>query len=206
MNSHEQPLVSVDVVPMRFRSGEGISVAVGKRLFEPFIGELALPGVLLLPGESLAEAARRALSSKTNLPTGLLVDAGAFDATNRDPRGASISIAFISVQQVSTDSPESQWLALQQLLSDEQKLPFDHNGIVRAAHERLTERLWNDAQFTRSLLGERFTTADVVALKSPTPHVSNASRWLSSWGPLQRVESQQETRGVGRPSTTWSWK
>lgn len=205
--SEDQPLVSIDVVPFRYSSEAGLTFATGERIFEPFIGVQALPGVLLLSGESISQGTTRALEAKVGLSTGVTFHVGAFDSTNRDPRGATISIALASIQSPEDDSSKATWLSVDEYLNGEaEPLPFDHNSILKTAYERLTHELWNDISVTRALLGESFTTADAVAIKSPTPHTSNASRWLKAWGPLEEGEPRKATRAAGRPSTTWRWK
>jgi 8-oxo-dGTP diphosphatase len=196
----QQPLVSIDVVPLRFnREAGAIEFATGARIFEPFIGEQALPGVLLNSGESIEAAATRALDSKVGLPSGLFRQLGAYDSSNRDPRGASISIVLLSAQSNAAESKKAVWHATAP------KLPFDHEVIVREAYDRASQALWRDVSFTRSLLGERFTTADAVAIGSPTPHASNARRWFETWPHVRRVENLSKSGAVGRPAVTWEW-
>lgn len=203
----EQPLVSIDVVPFRYTSEAGLEFATGERIFEPFLGVQALPGVLLHSGESIDQGVARALAVKTGLPLGVTFHVGAFDSTNRDPRGATISIALASVQSIYDSSEKATWSSVEDYLyGDVKPLPFDHNAILKAAYERLTHELWNDISVTKALLGESFTTADALAVKPPTPHPSNTVRWLKTWGPLEKSENVKSTRGAGRPATTWSWK
>lgn len=205
--THSQPLVSIDVVPLHFnRAGGVLTYGTGKRLFEPFQGKSALPGVLLGSGESIMEAAERALRVKTDLPLGVIRQLGAFDSTNRDPRGATISIALLSVQSDVDASTLATWHSVKYFdHGGISQLPFDHDSIVQAAIERVYQVVWKDVPLTRDLLGEQFTTAQAVALAPPTPLVSNTKRWLSTWPHVQRIESTKKTGQVGRPSTTWEW-
>ncbi len=200
MSEPLQPLVSIDVVPVRYnRESAQIEFATGERIFEPFLGAQALPGVLLRSGESIDGAAERALSSKVGLPHGVFHQLGAFDSTNRDPRGATISIAILSAQAPQIISNKAVWN------STIGELPFDHSAIVEAGLEVLSQALWRDVAFTKALLGDRFTTADATAVGSPTPHVSNARRWFEVWPHVRRVEVESKPGTVGRPPITWEW-
>lgn len=195
-----QPLVSIDVVPVRYNRALGvIEFATGTRIFEPFLGEQALPGVLLSSGESINAGAIRALDVKVGLPAGVSRQLGAFDSTNRDPRGATISIALVSIQEPTANSDRAFWHA------EVSELPFDHEGIVREAFTRVSQALWKDVEFTRALLGDNFTTADALNVGSPTPHASNARRWFETWPHVRRIENLSKTGSVGRPAATWEW-
>ena len=56
----QQPLVSVDVVALSW-SDDVLRFALHERQNEPFAGAAALPGVLLLPGETLVAAVHLSL-------------------------------------------------------------------------------------------------------------------------------------------------
>lgn len=198
--SYNQPLVSIDVVPVRFnKSKRLLEYATGERIYEPFLGEQALPGVLLSSGEDIISSAKRALKVKTDLPAGYLLQFGAFDGTNRDPRGATISIALLSIQNENVESKTANWQ------SAPAEMPFDHKLIVKDALVRLDQFLWRNVELTRAVLGETFTTADAIALGSPTPHASNASRWLESWGHVKRSDEKSTQKVAGRPAVNWEW-
>lgn len=197
---YDQPLVSIDVVPVRYnKADQKLEYAVGARLFEPFKGESALPGVLLNTGEGVTAAASRALESKVGLPVGELRQFGVFDGTNRDPRGATISIAYLSVQPAQSSNNDVTWL------SGEQDLPFDHALIAAEAQKHIKLLLWQDLPLTRTLLGESFTVADALALGSPVPHKSNIGRWLEAHPSLRRSDNLSKTGNIGRPAVQWEW-
>ncbi|MBC9927291.1 NUDIX hydrolase [Leucobacter sp. cx-169] len=196
----DQPLVSVDVVAVRWDGG-ALRYAIHHRKFEPFLGELALPGVLLLPGESLEAAARRAVSAKLGLPDTSIrhvTQFGAFDETNRDPRGATIAIGHLAFL---TDGPdgEATWV---DFTDTAVPLPFDHNTIVTAAWDSLRSRVWIDWPVTRALLGEGFTTGQVITLATLLDHmpyqVSNLARWLAGTGHIEKA-------GMRGRDTVWRW-
>lgn len=196
----EQPLVSIDVVPVKFDHALGrVVFGTGARQYEPFINVQALPGVLLWPAETIIDAAKRALSVKTGLDAGVLRHIGAFDGANRDPRGATISISLLSLQAPDAESPKVAWH------SDFIQLPFDHESIMQRGLEHLSEILWKDIPATRILLGEEFSTAEVIQIGSPTPLTSNVGRWLKSSGLVEDTGTTRRASSSGRPATVWKW-
>lgn len=199
MTGWQQPLVSVDVVALRW-DGENLEFALHDRLNEPFAGRSALPGVLLAPGELLADSVLRAVSTKLGATEESIVhvaQVGAFDGTNRDPRGATISIAHLAViEPAASDLATGQWVAQQS------ELPFDHEAIVAATHIELALRLWNDWPLTRAILGEEFTTKSALALshrlQALPNRASNIARWLEATGRVKRT-------GQSGRSAVWTW-
>lgn len=202
MPNWEQPLVSVDVVAIRHVDGE-LRYAVHDRLLEPFAGRAALPGVLLLKGESLADAAKRAVTGKLGIPEAgiaAITQFGAFDGTNRDPRGATISLGHIAVLQPGTGDGDADWTPLGGASIG---LPFDHDLIAAAAASEVARRLWTDWELTRALLGDPFTTSEAIAItrqvggRLPAPE-TNLSRWLKAREGVIKV-------GLRGRDTVWEW-
>lgn len=201
MTDWAQPLVSVDVVAVRHDGGV-LSYATGKRQFDPFAGRAALPGVLLATGESLAEAAARAVASKLDLPAETIryvAQFGAFDGTNRDPRGATISIGHLCAM-TSTDGSAT-WVPID---VDPQGLPFDHDAIVAAAVAEVALRLWADMVFTRAIIGPTFTSGEALAVtrqvggRLPAAE-KNIARWL-------RDNDHAESIGMKGRDSVWCWQ
>lgn len=194
-----QPLISVDVMALSWH-GEQLRFALHERQNAPFAGRSALPGVLLLPGELLDDAVRRAVESKLGLAQAEIVhvgQVGAFDGTNRDPRGATISIAHLAVVSDSAEGP-----LLGSWVTSADGLPFDHDAIVAATFAELGRRLWNDWELTRAILGEQFTTKSALALSHRLDAVpgraSNIARWLEATGRLHRA-------GLSGRAAVWRW-
>jgi 8-oxo-dGTP diphosphatase len=215
--TRDQPLIAIDVVPMSFTTSGGLRVATARRLYDPYAGREALPGVLLQPTELLVDGARRALETKTGIGRPAvrhLAQIGAFDGPDRDPRSAAISIAFVAVVDVADEAtggpagdPSPVW---RDPTGGELSLPFDHDRIIRAAVDDVRTRLWRDLPLTRALLGPRFTTADAsrlqAALYGAAPDPGNLNRALRTNPALERVPEPSATgaRG-GRPPAVWTW-
>lgn len=197
----KQPLISVDSVVCRL-VGTGIEILLAERWNEPYAGEWGLPGVLLQANESLAEAARRALLDKTEIPEENvrgIFQLGAFDETNRDPRGSTISMACWAF--VDPETPTTgQWVNVDNLA----ELPFDHNLII----ERAVSLLENPVEeLVKGILGNFFSSGDYALLvesagatidrtnltriiPSRLPHVSKAGKAPSR---ISRKNSQHWT-------------
>jgi len=207
----QQPLVSIDTVPLILREGHW-RVVLGVREFEPYAGQAALPGVLLRPMERLEEAALRALETKVNISGEnvlFLMNTGAFDNPDRDPRGPTLSIAHLAVINPE-DEPEG---VVYHRLAGTTDLPFDHSTIVVVAAKAALDALWVNEPLTRALLGEKFSTADVARLmrdlaaaaSENEPDTSNLGRELARNPRLVKAAAPAAPVGKGRPAAAWAW-
>lgn len=139
----ERPVLAVDVVLLRALEG-GLSLLLHRRAEGPFRGRLALPGVAVRADETLEEAARRALADKAGLPAehqaGLhLEQLATFDALFRDPRGRTVSVAYLGLARPGSFDSGGIWRRQTELARG--SLPFDHDAIVVAALARLAGKL-----------------------------------------------------------------
>ncbi len=191
-------LVSVDVLAVRLADGE-VRFAAVRRQTEPFAGEWALPGVLLLEGERLIEAGQRALRDKAGLVATELGQLIVFDEPLRDPRGATLSAAMWAVP--TGDPAGVEWRPV----DDPADLAFDHHTIVTSCRPILARMLWNDFCFTKSLMGVEFSVGDAigatVSLTGAMPDRGNLNKKLAS---LPGLERAGYGTGRGRPSR-WRW-
>ncbi len=140
--------MAVDVVVLGVWSGT-VSVLLTARAEAPFQGASALPGVAVRHDELLVEAARRALADKVGLSSAAvdelhLEQLATFDGLYRDPRGRTVSVAYLGLcrQPPATAAGgegTARWLGLDAAVGG--RLPFDHAAIVAAAVERLRGKL-----------------------------------------------------------------
>ncbi|WP_228001597.1 NUDIX hydrolase [Nocardia australiensis] len=203
----EQSVVSVDVVALRFWEADvTVTLGVAPREFEPFTGELALPGVLLGRGERLVSAARRAVHAKLGVPDvaiGAVGQLETFDEPNRDPRGPTLSIAMWAV--VGPHHGPARWIPFDAV----PPLAFDHNRIVDAARGGLARLLWKDLAFTRALTGDEFPATTAVelstALHGARPDPANLNRTLAAISGLERTAERRRVRATGRPAAVWAF-
>ena len=89
--------------------------------------------------ETLEECARRELKEETGLtPTGEMVELKSFSTVDRDPRGRTITVAYLIEMPLteakgSDDAAEARWFPLDELPS----LAFDHDEIIKVALARI---------------------------------------------------------------------
>lgn len=112
-----------------------------RRKHEPFAGAWALPGGFVDQDEPLETAARRELREETGLEVDQLEQMQAFGDPGRDPRGWTVSIAFVARVDPNTsatagdDAAEAAWHPLEQL----PPLAFDHGKVLAFARRWLAK-------------------------------------------------------------------
>jgi 8-oxo-dGTP diphosphatase len=136
------PAVTVDIVTAVRREGQW-NVLLVKRRNPPFVGQWAIPGGFVEPNEPLEAAARRELWEETGAQPAHLEQLHAFGEPGRDPRGWTISVAYLAVLDEGTmeaqrvragsDAGDVGWFALDDL----PPLAFDHADILAYAARRL---------------------------------------------------------------------
>ena len=157
------PIATVDSVLLTLHQGT-LSVGLIKRESDPFAGELALPGGFVhVPDDATLEAAAmRILRDKARLDCRYLEQLATFSGAARDPRGWSLSVAYLALV------PESELLAAQGALSLHPvaalpSLAFDHASIIEAAVTRLRGKSSYSA-LPAFLLPPLFTLAELHAV------------------------------------------
>ncbi len=105
-----------------------------RRKYPPFQGQYALPGGFVDVGETVEAACRRELKEETGLEAGPLTLIGVYSDPNRDPRGHTCSVAFLthagSAQPTAGDDAAAvEWVKDWRRLA----LAFDHATILADA-------------------------------------------------------------------------
>jgi 8-oxo-dGTP diphosphatase len=144
---YARPAVTADVVVFDLGSG-ALRVLLIERKHAPFEGAWALPGGFVDENEPLDAAALRELREETGLTGVHLVQVGAFGDPGRDPRGHTVSVAYVTrvdAEEVTVtagdDAARAEWVAWTDLAlggprTGTVQLAFDHDRILLAARSR----------------------------------------------------------------------
>lgn len=136
---HPRPAVTADVALFRHGRSGAWEILLIRRAHDPFQDHWALPGGFVNELEPLEAAAARELEEECGIRGVDLWQFRAFGDPNRDPRGHTVSIAYLGIvrnavqMKPADDAAAAEWFPVDAL----PPLAFDHDEIVRAAMERL---------------------------------------------------------------------
>lgn len=155
--------VTVDTLVFSFQH-DVLHLLLIQRKSDPFKGMWAFPGGFVEDDEPLAIAASRELEEETGIKIQSLYQLHTFGKPYRDPRGRTISVAYLTLidhqsfqPKADTDAEQVQWFSVNALPS----LAFDHDHIIKNA---LAELHWiharakNQARYNK----DPFTSADFL--------------------------------------------
>jgi 8-oxo-dGTP diphosphatase len=161
--------VTVDVVILSVVDGR-LHVLLLQRRDEPFAGSWALPGGFKRPDETLDEAARRELLEETGVDAPKhLSQFGAFGDPGRDPRDNIVTIAYLAVTPdigriiAGDEALVAGLVPVEEVVTGERVMAFDHERIVRDAIERAAEQL-EDTDLATAFVGPRFTLSELQSV------------------------------------------
>lgn len=135
---YPRPALTVDIALFTLLN-QKLHILLIQRKHDPFAGAWALPGGFVDENESLIDAARRELREETGIDLQELEQFGTFGDQGRDPRGWTVSVAFLSIAKADVklrpadDAAAAKWFPM----TDLPALAFDHDRIIAAAWERL---------------------------------------------------------------------
>jgi 8-oxo-dGTP diphosphatase len=138
MATPKTPLLTTDCV---IRDGDGRILLI-LRKNEPFKGAYALPGGFVDIGETVEAACRREVREEAGLMLGELRLLGVYSDPGRDPRGHTVSIAYLALLRVAptplagSDAAAAEWVENWR----DRDLAFDHARIIADA-ERVAASL-----------------------------------------------------------------
>jgi 8-oxo-dGTP diphosphatase len=135
---YARPAVTADVAVVSLE--EKPRVLLIQRKGDPFAGSWALPGGYVEENEPLDAAAKRELKEETGVEGVELAQLGAFGDPGRDPRGWTITVAYLARvrhdevdPQAADDAADVAWFSLSEL----PPLAFDHAEILELVRQRI---------------------------------------------------------------------
>lgn len=155
-------VIATDVVIFTILDKE-LKVLLIKMKKKPFMERWAAPGGLVKPDESINEAARRHLKSKTGVTNVYLEQLYAFGEVKRDPFGRVVSIAYFALispsgvkLKTTKEYDDIKWFSVAKL----PRLAYDHKKIIDCAASRLRSKL-EYTNIVYGLLPDEFTLGEL---------------------------------------------
>lgn len=208
-NQYFKSAFSVDNVLFGF-DDKMLKVLLIKRGEEPFNNYWALPGDLVYPDENLRDAPLRVLNQLTGIKNIYLEQVKAFGKKDRHPLGRVITIAYLSLVNVSKVQlkPSSfaqivKWISVDSI----EELAFDHVEILKDCLNSLKQSV-QQRPIGFELLEEKFTLSDLQELYEAILATSldkrNFRKKLLSMGIL--IDTNEFQTGVAhRPARLYSF-
>ena len=146
---YPRPAVTADCVVITKEAEP--KVLLIERGGEPFKGCWALPGGFMNMDETTEQCAIRELEEETGLKIGEVHQIGAYSRVDRDPRGRTITVAYLAIVAApmavkgQDDAAKAQWFPLTAFLdkpsgkAERPELAFDHDEIMRDAIRKYKE-------------------------------------------------------------------
>ncbi|MBQ8453775.1 MAG: NUDIX hydrolase [Bacteroidaceae bacterium] len=138
---YPRPAVTADCVVMTKETTPHVLLI--ERGSDPFKGHWAFPGGFMNMDETAEQCAIRELEEETGLKVSSFHQIGAYTKVNRDPRGRTITVAYLATLDAPADvcgqddAAKAQWFPIDAL----PPLAFDHNEIMKDALTLFTRLL-----------------------------------------------------------------
>ncbi len=129
------PLLTVDAVILANNENDVVLI---RRKNPPFQNMLALPGGFVNLKEKVEDACIREAYEETNLNISIINLIGVFSDPERDPRGHTVSIAYLCKPKTKNEKPRAKDDAAALEIIPLTKIPslklaFDHLEIIKAS-------------------------------------------------------------------------
>ena len=197
------PTLSVVVVIFTVVDGD-LQALLIKRSAKPYQGVWAIPGGLLIPGESLVDAATRKLIDETGVRDVFLEQLYTFDDLDDVTPGGTLAMTYFSlvdhqrVRLAERADWRPAWFSMQKL----PELAFRNKEVLEYALERLRNKLaYTNAGY--SLLPPKFTLSELQrvyeSIMGRTLDKRNFRKRMLSLGVIEAT-SERQAEGAGRPA------
>lgn len=130
---YPRPAVTADCVVITKEASPRVLLI--QRGYDPYKGCWAFPGGFLNMDETTEQCAIRELEEETGLQLDKVQQIGAYSKVDRDPRGRTITVAYLAVIDEAKDvtgqddAAKAEWFPLAEL----PPLAFDHADIMQDA-------------------------------------------------------------------------
>ena len=138
---YPRPAVTTDCVVITKEATP--KVLLIERGFDPYKGCWAFPGGFMNMDETTEQCATRELEEETGMKVTELQQIGAYSKVDRDPRGRTITVAYLIVIDAPVavigqdDAAKAQWFPIDAL----PPLAFDHEDIMKDAINMIKENI-----------------------------------------------------------------
>jgi 8-oxo-dGTP diphosphatase len=205
------PIVTVDSVLFQLIHNE-LYVLLTQRAYEPYRGEWALPGGYNHRGETTRQALAGVLNRKAGIDYSVLpltMQLYAFDNVDRDPRGHTISVTYMSlgykaVPAGSDTTQNPQFFPVTKL----PRLAYDHKDIILFALQQLRSRIAH-TNVIFALMPEKFTLTQLqTAYEAILGRKLDKRNFRKRWLALDVLSSTEELakNGPHRPALLYEFK
>jgi 8-oxo-dGTP diphosphatase len=201
--------VSVDCVIFGY-DDSALKILVSACDMPPFEMEYSLLGDIVMPDETVDEAAKRVLISKTGFLDVFLEQVQVFSAVDRHPLGRVITVAYYSLIKIDDEhlahigkNSSLRWVEVKNLHS----LAFDHYNIMHTCLKKLQKQL-RELPIGFNLLPKKFSLLQLQRLYEVILDVEldkrNFRRKLKSLGILKDL-GELEVSVSHRPAKLYSF-
>jgi len=197
--------IAVDAIVFGYEKNVLYVLAVQQK-YGVFKDRWVLPGGFIKDDESLIDAVKRELQEEAGIRVNYLEQLSTFgDEVNRDSRGRVISVAYFALVnpqnfmlKADTDAKDARWFPVDEI----PVLGYDHNEMVKLAHQRLKAKLtYQPIGF--DLLDNEFLFSDLENLYCSILERDidrrNFRKKILSFGIITETDRMVKTSSSGRP-------
>ncbi len=204
------PTLTVDAVIFQLIDNV-LSVVLIQRPNEPFKGSWALPGGYNAQGETTRDALQRIILQKAGVDLTkdleYVEQLYTFDTVARDPRGHAVSVTYMACGKDFNYGDGDAHAAIFPV-DNLPELAYDHNDIIKYAHERLKAKL-TYTNAVHAFLNTQFTLTELqVAYESIFGRPFDKRNFRKKFLSLDLIKETESYKreGAHRPARLYEFK